>query len=39
MYSYARVLLKLHWGFSVSVPSASKAKASFLLTPPTTLKG
>ncbi|MEW9492540.1 MAG: type I-A CRISPR-associated protein Cas5a [Candidatus Aramenus sulfurataquae] len=39
MYSYARVLLKLHWGFSVSVPSASKAKASFLLPPPTTLKG
>jgi CRISPR-associated protein Cas5a/b/c len=39
MYSYARVLLKLHWGFSVSVPSAAKAKASFLLPPPTTLKG
>jgi CRISPR-associated protein Cas5a/b/c len=39
MYFYAKVLLKLHWGFSVSVPSASKAKASFLLPPPTTLKG
>jgi CRISPR-associated protein Cas5a/b/c len=36
---YSKVFLRLHWGFSVSVPFASKAKPSFYLPPPTTLVG
>ncbi|QKR00723.1 type I-A CRISPR-associated protein Cas5 [Metallosphaera tengchongensis] len=39
MEYYAKVRLKLHWGFSVSVPLAAKAKPSFFLPPPSTLKG
>ncbi|BBD73575.1 type I-A CRISPR-associated protein Cas5 [Sulfodiicoccus acidiphilus] len=37
--NYSKVRLKLHWGFSVAVPRASKAKAAFPLPPPTTLVG
>ncbi|BCU69799.1 type I-A CRISPR-associated protein Cas5a [Stygiolobus caldivivus] len=36
---YSKVFLKLHWGFYVSYPQASKAKPSFYLPPPTTLVG
>lgn len=36
---YSKVFLRLHWGFSVSYPSTSKAKPSFYLPPPTTLIG
>ncbi|QIW22819.1 type I-A CRISPR-associated protein Cas5 [Sulfolobus sp. S-194] len=36
---YSKVFLKLHWGFYVSYPEASKAKPSFYLPPPTTLIG
>ncbi|MCY0860746.1 MAG: type I-A CRISPR-associated protein Cas5a [Sulfolobaceae archaeon] len=39
MTLYSKVTLKLHWGFSVSYPSVSKSKPSFLLPPPSTLKG
>ena len=36
---YSKVSVKLHWGFSVSVPTASKAKGAALLPPPSTLVG
>jgi CRISPR-associated protein Cas5a/b/c len=36
---YSKVFLKLHWGFSVSVPSVSKSRPSVYLPPPTTLIG
>ena len=36
---YSKVTLKLHWGFSVVLPSASKSKPAVFLPPPTTLIG
>ena len=36
---YSKVFLRLHWGFSISYPQASKAKPSYYLPPPTTLIG
>jgi CRISPR-associated protein Cas5a/b/c len=36
---FSLVRMKLHWGYAVSVPGASKQKPSLLLPPPTTLVG
>ncbi|WP_238026458.1 type I-A CRISPR-associated protein Cas5a [Metallosphaera javensis (ex Hofmann et al. 2022)] len=37
--TYSRVKVRLHWGFSISYPTASKEKRGTLLPPPTTLVG
>lgn len=36
---YLKVRLRLHWGYSVSLPSTTKTKPSHILPPPTTLLG
>lgn len=36
---YSKIILKLHWGFSIVLPSASKSKPAVFLPPPTTLIG
>lgn len=37
--TYSKVWVRLHWGFSISYPTASKEKRATLLPPPTTLVG
>jgi len=37
--TYSKVWVRLHWGYSVSYPTASKEKRATLIPPPTTLIG